>query len=165
MHELTHRQKRFALFVVLIISLTLGVVIYFVRLHAGASGGKLVEGTISFLYGLLASLIIGLGTFGIKPVQDWFQSFLARPDGDGKQIRILLFGQTGSGKTSLALHALTAKPLEPLDSTSDFVVRPGTVLLDSEKSLSVQFGDYRGEEPSQVTTQIPSSFAGVEATE
>jgi hypothetical protein len=160
MARLTHKEKTFAVLALLLISLILGSIVYFVRIHGGAQGGKLAEASTSFLYGLLASLVIALAAFAFKPFQTWLQAYLATPDTDGKELRILLFGQTGCGKTSFATYALTAKPLETIESTPGFIPRSGTVSLNSSRNLAVVLGDYRGEEPSQATAQIPESFAG-----
>jgi len=163
-HSLTLKEKRFAILVLLSVALVFGAIVYFVRPHGGVGGGKLAEATISFFYGLLAALFIALIAFASKPFQNWLQEYLAIPDGNAHEVRVLLFGQTGSGKTSFALSVLTTKPLETMESTAEFVARSGTVTLAPEKNISIVLGDYRGEEPSLATSRIPETFAGVDGS-
>jgi hypothetical protein len=156
----TKKQKLFALLALLVVAGILGGIVYRVRLHSGIDGGKPWETTVSLLYGLLSAFIIALIAFAFSPAKEWLQEYLTIPGETGATRRILLFGQTGCGKTSFALHVLTANPLETMKSTPDFTERPGLIPFANGTTLTVIFGDYRGEEPSQVTVNVPESFAG-----
>jgi hypothetical protein len=159
-YTLTSRQKWFAVSVFASVAALLGAIIYLARGYGSAQGGKFLEATTSFLYGLLATLLIALIVFASKPIQEKLRIYLATPGDSGKKVRVLLFGQTGCGKSSFAEHALTVKPLAPKDQSKLFTPIPGNVTLGSGKVIPVIFGDYCGEEPSQVTVQLPDSFAG-----
>jgi hypothetical protein len=155
----TRKQKAFAVVAFVAIGSVLGFVIYLARAHHGAQGGKFAEATISFLYGLLSAFVIALLAFAIGPVKNWFEDYLASPEGE--EIRILLFGQTGTGKTSFASFVMMTKPLQLSQSTEAFTATPGVVRLAQGRDIPVVLGDYRGQEPSQATVYIPDSFAGI----
>lgn len=159
-NSLTTKQKLFAAGVILSVSAVLAVIIYLVRTHNGTPNGKLAEAATSFLFSLLATLLVALVTLAFKPIQEWVVNYLALPDRKSCEIRILLFGQTGCGKTSLANFATTIKPLEVLESSESFTASRRTIRLEGSKEIPVVIGDYRGQEPSQATASIPESFAG-----
>ena len=138
----------------------LGFLIYWFRTRSGIQADKIGEAIISFLLGLLATLLIALVTFAVSPLKRKLEAYLASPNKGSDTCRILLVGASGSGKSAFIDHVLTARPLSTKPPTPAFRECPGTISLGIGQDKSVILADYQGEKPSQVTSNIPEEFAG-----
>ena len=110
---------------------------------------------------LLVPLLLSAGSIAFKPVREWLDSWV-RQDLNREICRVYLFGHKGSGKTSLIKNIFTAEVLTVQASTEDFDYYQRRMTYDLKGSIQfeVLIGDYKGQNPSMVTVDLPKEFAG-----
>jgi GTPase SAR1 family protein len=76
--------------------------------------------------------------------------------------RIFVFGPSGAGKTTLIRRVIALMQDHEEKRTEDFSVYQMMAPLDltTKRAIKVLFADYRGEDPSQVLVDYPTTFFG-----
>ncbi|KAA3645864.1 MAG: hypothetical protein DWQ07_11760 [Chloroflexi bacterium] len=79
------------------------------------------------------------------------------------ECRVLIYGLHRSGKTSLISHILTNERPYQRDSTNNFDIFEERLRigLNNPKRYRVTIADYKGQKPSQISTDYPEKFFGL----
>jgi hypothetical protein len=116
---------------------------------------------LPLIFALLGPVLLAAGSIALRPVREFVDGWL-RKDLNRDICRIFLFGSRGSGKTSLIKNIFTAEVLAKEASTETFDYYKRTIIYDLKGTtqFDVLIADYKGEQPSMVTVDLPEEFAG-----
>src|SRR5262245_40860221 len=119
--------------------------------------------TIPLLITSAVAIIVWIGKLVFRPVEPHIKDTLDIFQKGQEACRIYVFGLPGAGKTTLMKSVLTRGNLEREESTEKFHYLRASVPLNEMGtivSVPVLIGDYKGQNPSEVTINCPSGFAG-----
>lgn len=140
-------------FLLVILGCLLGLIIHFQR---GQN-----EQWVNLIISVGFPTLIGILSYVIKPWSNYLDGYLnaSNSNNEVKRCTIYLFGKAGSGKTSLC---------ESFGAISSGASRASTDSTDcyfltknfGGKNLNVAITDYKGQNPSEVTINLPEKYVG-----